>query len=483
MITRLKCLLGAAAPLIGATLATIGLASPASAQENARPNILFILVDDLRWDQLSCAGHPVVRTPNIDRLAKEGANLRNAFVTTPLCSPSRASFFTGLYAHTHGIVGNETVKLRNFQTDDQLTTFPIILQNAGYETAHVGKWHMDDHDRPRRGFDHWASFRAQGVYNDGEWNVDGQPVSTRGYVTDVITDYAARFIRKDHAGKPWCLTVGHKAVHGPWTPADRHQNLYEPDAVPRAPSIHDDWEGKPVLSRSDGGTTKPAAGSTLQKLNPSDKTVRDTWRTLMAVDESVGQLLDTLKETGQLDNTMIVFTGDNGLFYSEHRLVDKRPAYEESIRVPLLMRYPQLIAAGSEPIGMALNVDFMATFCEIAQAQDVPANQGRSLIPLLAGRADDNWRDAAMFEYFQEARYPLWPDWRAVRTGRHKLIRYLDYPQFDELYDLQNDRYEMKNLIDDPSYATVLESLRKRLGELESESQLPATLPSPLPAR
>ena len=456
--------------------------NPAGAQDNQprRPNVLFILVDDLRFDQLGIAGHPVIKTPNIDRLGREGAVLRNAFVTTPLCSPSRASFFTGQYAHTHGIVGNETLKLRNFATDDQLVTYPMVLQTAGYITAHVGKWHMDDHGRPRKGFDHWASYRGQGVYNDGEWNVDGASVQTKGYVTDVTTDYAEAFIRRNHAGKPWCLSIGHKAVHGPWTPAERHKDLYEQDAVPRAPSIHDDWSGKPVLWREgEGGTTRPAVGSKNPRLNPSDKTVRDTWRCLAAVDDSVGRLLKVLEETGQLDDTMIVFTGDNGLFYSEHRLVDKRPAYEESIRVPMLARFPRGIAPGTTPAGMALNVDIMATFCELAGVQP-PPNHGRSLMPLLSGASDVAGRDAAMFEYFQEAKYPQWPDWRAVRTDRYKLIHYLGQPQFDELYDLQNDRYEMTNLISDPAHAEVARQLRQRLVELERETQTPARLPPPI---
>lgn len=463
------------------------LSVSAGAQDGApaprRPNVLFILVDDLRWDQLSLNGHPVVRTPGIDRLGREGANLRNAFVTTPLCSPSRASFFTGLYAHTHGIVGNETLKLRNFATDEQLVTYPMLLQKAGYVTAHVGKWHMDDHDRPRPGFDHWASYRAQGLYSDGEWNVDGKLVPTKGYVTDVTTDFAEAFIRRDHAGRPWALSIGHKAVHGPWTPAERHKERYEADAVPRAPSIHDDWTGKPVLWRDGpGGTTRPAVGSRNPRLNPSDKTVRDTWRALAAVDESVSRLLKVLEETGQLDDTIIVFTGDNGLFYSEHRLVDKRPAYEESIRVPMLVRYPRLIAPGTLVRGIALNIDLVPTFSELAGVKDTPPHHGRSLVPLLSGNSTHPWRDAALLEYFHETKYPQWPDWRAVRTDRYKLIRYPDYPAFGELYDLDRDPYEMTNLIDDPAHAEIVADLRRRLTELERETAAPEQLPPPLNA-
>jgi arylsulfatase A-like enzyme len=281
-----------------------------------RPNIVFILMDDLRWDALGCTGHPFVKTPNIDRLAREGAKFSNFFVTTPLCSPSRGSFLTGRYVHAHGVKGNRD----NNALSHQLVTFPKLLHDAGYSTAYVGKWHMGNDDSPRPGFDRWVSFRGQGVYVDPLLNIDGQAEKKSGYISDLLSDYAVEFVKRPHT-KPFALYLAHKAVHGPFTPAERHKGLYAVDPIPRRPNVQDNLEGKPAVTRPVEG--KPAAQ---QGTMSGDDLIRNQLRVLTAVDEGIGRILKALEETGRLDSTMVVFTSDNGYFWGEHALGLRRVA-------------------------------------------------------------------------------------------------------------------------------------------------------------
>lgn len=441
---------------LGTLAGALAPAASFSAKAAGRPNIVFIYTDDQRWDAMSCAGHPFLKTPNFDRLAREGARFRNAFVTTPLCSPSRASFLTGRYVHAHGVTGNRD----NNALSHQLVTWPRLLHDAGYETAFIGKWHMGNDDTPRPGFDRWVSFRGQGAYVDPVINVDGKSGRVTGYMTDLLTDFAVEFIRRPHT-KPFVLYLAHKAVHGPFTPAERHKNLFSDQAIRRAPSAADTLEGKPVLRRE--ATAKAQTG-------PSDETIRNQLRTLMAVDEGVGRVLGALEAAGQLDNTMVVFSSDNGYFWGEHGLGDKRAAYEESIRIPLLMRYPKLIRPGSTPDEMALNVDIGPTMLELGGAPVPKDMHGRSLVPVLRGHAG-NWRKALLAEYFAEPQFPRIPTWQAVRTGRWKYIHYTEIPDAGELYDLKSDPYEMKNLIRDPAAKRVLEALQADLQRLLNETK------------
>jgi len=420
-----------------------------------RPNIVFILMDDLRWDALGCTGHPFVKTPSVDRLAREGALFRNFFVTTPLCSPSRGTFLTGRYVHSHGVRGNSD----NNALSHQLITFPRLLHDAGYQTAYIGKWHMGNDDSPRPGFDRWVSFKGQGVYIDPQINIDGRTEKKTGYITDLLSDFAVEFVRKPH-DKPFALYLAHKAVHGPFTPAERHKDLYSGDTIPRSPNVQDDLQGKPALTRP--VETKPAAQ---QGAASGDELVRNQLRALTAVDEGVGRILQALEETGQLDRTMVVFTSDNGYFWREHSLGDKRWAYEESLRDPLVIRYPKLIKAGTRISEDALNVDLAPTFLALA---GVPAPQnlhGRSLLPLFQGKTK-GWRTSSLFEYFAEANFPRTPSWQAVRTSHWKYIHYPDLRDMDELYDLRADPYEMKNRIGDPAAAAALKEMQKELQRL-----------------
>jgi N-acetylglucosamine-6-sulfatase len=450
-----------------------------AADAPVRPNIVFVLLDDLRWDDIGCAGHPFVQTPHIDRLAKEGVRFRNAFATTPLCSPSRASFLTGQYAHAHQVRDNTN----NDALSHRLVTFPRLLQQAGYETAFVGKWHMGTDDSPRPGFDYWVSIKGQGTYTDPEINEDGKTVKVSGYATDVFTERALRFLQRPHA-KPFLLYLAHKAVHPELTqradgsvsdpnasvflPAQRHKNLYAGAPVPRRPNARDTLEGKPALQRKIGNL--PPLG---RDTGTSDETIRNRLRMLAAVDEGLGRLLQTLEETKQLDNTLVLFTSDHGYFYGEHGLsVERRLAYEETIRIPLLIRYPRLVRAGTTLAPLVLSLDLAPTLLELAGAPVPRQMHGRSLVPLLQGKTA-NPRPSFLVEYFTDTVFPRVHrmGYQAVRTERWKYIRYTELEGMDELYDLQTDPYEMKNLVREPGTQRVLGELKAELERLLRETR------------
>jgi len=432
-----------------------------AAQAASRPNFVFILVDDLRYNALGCTGHPFVKTPHIDRLAREGMNFVNTFVTTPLCSPSRASFLTGQYVRTHGILDNTN----RSEASHKLITFPKLLREAGYETAYVGKWHMGNDPTPRPGFDRWVSFPGQGQYIDPQMNVDGNKIQAKGYMTDLLNRYAVDFIRQPHA-KPFCLYLAHKAVHGPFTPADRHKDLYAGLSIVRKPSAKDTLEGKPALRRTlPEASRAQQVGPGQRPGGPDDQTILNQLRCISAIDEGVGEIYEALKATGQLDNTLIVFTSDNGYLWGEHGLGDKRAFYEESIRIPMVARYPKLIRPGSVAKGMVLNIDIAPTFLELAKVPVPGWMQGRSLVPVMAGKAA-GWRQSFLGEYYQEKQFPRIPTWEGVRTKRYKYTHYVDLADADELYDLKKDPYEMKNLVNDPSARAVLKQMQAELEKL-----------------
>src|SRR5687768_13375530 len=430
--------------------------------DEARPNIIFIITDDQRWDCMGVAGHPFLKTPNIDRIANEGAMFTNAFVTTPLCSPSRASFLTGRYVRANGIKGNGA----NYNAaSHELVTFPRLLRDGGYESAYVGKWHMGNDDSPRPGFDRWISFKGQGQYIDPTINVDGKVEKRTGYITDILTDYAVEYLNKKH-DKPFVMYMGHKAVHGPFTPAPRHAELFKDEPLPKRPNVSADITGKPAIRREVDGkpTYNPEKGV-------GENSIRNQLRCLLSVDESVGRVLDALDKNNLAQNTLVIFTSDNGYFWNEHFMGDKRAAYEESIRVPLVMRWPKRIKPGTKPSQIVLNVDVAPTLLEVGNAKPPGKLHGRSLIPLMSGQTPQDWRTAALLEYFHEERFPRVPTWSAVRTGTWKYIHYPDLPDMDELYDLANDPYEMSNIVAKPQAADQLAKLKSHLTQLESEAQ------------
>ncbi|HEV8132031.1 MAG TPA: sulfatase [Acidobacteriota bacterium] len=426
-----------------------------TAKQPARPNIVFILTDDQRWDAMSLAGHPFVKTPNIDRIGKEGVQFRNFFVSIPLCSPSRGSFLTGQYAHKHGVTNNGN----HNALSHQLITFPRLLQDAGYETAYIGKWHMGNDDTPRPGFDRWISFKGQGAYLNPQLNIDGKEEKAEGYVTDIFNKHAVDFIRRSHS-KPFLLYLAHKAVHGPFTPAERHKNLYRDQPIVRAPSAQDTLNGKPVLQRKIENLPPVGPGT-----GTGDEVIRNQLRALAAVDEGVGDILRALEETKQLDNTIVFFSSDNGYFWGEHGLGDKRAAYEESIRDPLLARFPRLIRAGAVRDQLVLNIDIAPSLLELAGISIPNGADGHSLLPLFKSNTH-KWRKSFLTEYFAETGFPRIPTWQAVRTERWKYIHYPELTGMDELYDLRTDPYEMKNLIQDTRTQKTLKEMKGELQRL-----------------
>jgi arylsulfatase A-like enzyme len=464
--------------LCGLVFSPVGpVSSPANATvSSSRPNIVFILIDDLRWDEMD---YPFVQLPNLKRIARESARFRNAFVTTPLCSPSRASFLTGQYAHNHGITDNVDRSPRSHE----LVTFPRLLHAAGYETAFLGKWHMGVDDTPRPGFDHWVSVKGQGSYINPEFNVNGERATISGYFTDILNRFAVDFVKQKHT-QPFLLYIAHKGVHpdvhqyadgsvsdpsaSKFIPADRHKHLYENAPIPRRPNYGRPPEDKPALRRQI---------SDLPPLGPhtatDDETIRNRLRMLAAVDDGVGDLLKVLAEQGQLENTLIVFTSDEGYFYGEHGLsVERRLAYEESVRIPLYIRWPKRIKPGSAVDRTALNIDLAPTLLEAAGVPAPKDVDGRSLLPLLRGQKI-RWRDSFLIEYFSDKVFPRVKQmgYQAVRTQRWTYIHYVELEGMDELYDLRADPYQMKNLIADSSAQPALRFLKEELKRLLTDSR------------
>ena len=449
---------------------------PGGAEPPSRPNIIFILTDDLRWDEMD---YPFVKVPNIQRLAREGARFNNAFVTTPLCSPSRASVLTGQYAHKHGITDNTDHSPRSHE----LVTFLRLLRDAGYETAFFGKWHMGVDDSVRPGIDHWVSVKGQGTYLDPEFNVDGKRENRSGYFTDILNQFAIDFLRRKHT-KPFLLFLSHKAVHpdvtqyadgsisdprgGKFVPAERHRHLYAEAAIPRRGNYGKSPEGASALLRPIG-QLPPLGPETVT----DDETIRNRLRILAAVDEGVGEILKTLEAQKQLDNTVVIFSSDEGYFYGEHGLsAERRLAYEESARIPLLVRYPKLIRAGRSIDQFALGIDLAPTLLEIAGAPAAKDMQGRSLVPLLRGEKIP-WRNSFLIEYFSDKVFPRVLDmgYQCVRTEQWKYIHYVDLNGMDELYDLKADPFERKNVIGKARARPALEKMKAELDRLLQETK------------
>jgi len=445
-------------------ICVFAFAGALSATPATRPNVLVIITDDQRWDAMSCMGHPLLKTPNLDRLAAEGAQFANAFVTTSLCSPSRATMMSGLYAHRHGVLDNFT------EYPDSLASYPKRLREAGYETAYFGKWHMGEtNDAPRSGFDFWMSHAGQGRYFDNEWNINGRREVIKGYYTTVVTDHAVEWLKR-HRNNPFLLVLGQKAPHGgPIEPEPKYAHVLDNSPVAK-PLNYDAWrDGKPAWL-AESFPTWHGAGGPLYNYKDYGKFVRAYLGTLLSVDDSVGRLYEALEETWQLDHTVIVFTSDNGFALGEHGRVDKRTMYEESIRVPLIVRYPPLIPRTKVIREMVLNLDLAPSLLDICGAEPLPDTDGRSWRPLLEGRTR-GWRKSWLYFYNYESEFPYTPNVRGIRTPDWK---YIYYPSGDgepsrytaELYKLAADPMEFRNLIADPAFAKQLDKLKKESAQL-----------------
>lgn len=434
------------------------------------PNIIFILTDDQRYDEVGFL-KPVLETPHMDDLAAQGVYFKNAFVTTALCSPSRASILTGQMMHNHGVVDN------NRPLPKRLELFPERLQLAGYETAFVGKWHMGGEiSEARPEFDYWVSFPGQGTYYPNNafgratmLTVNNEEVPQKGYITDELTDYSLEFLNNRDSARPFFLYLSHKAVHATFEPAERHADQYAGKTISlgEAPAPGADvpmwvrnqrnsWHGDEFPYHSD---------------LPLAEFKREYHRTLTAVDDSIGRLTNWLEEQGLRENTVIILMGDNGFLFGEHGLIDKRNAYEESMRVPLLVSAPGRYAAGQTEASIVANIDIAPTLLALAGVQAPEHYDGASFAHLPSGTgkkisypgSQDVWRDTLTYEYYWEFNYPQTPTTFAIRTDRYKYIQYHGVWDTEELFDLSKDPREASNLIEDPEYLAVKVELRKAL--------------------
>ena len=458
----------------------------------ARPDVVVIVVDDLRWDEFGAAGHGYLETPNIDRLAAEGALFANSFHAVPLCSPNRASILTGMYPSRHGVIDNVARNLLSHT----LETFPKAMQADGYRTAFLGKWHMGNDPTPRPGFDYWVGLPGQGRSTNPQLFEDGRLHEVQGYTTDLLTDRALAFIEQQDEAQPWIVYLAHKAVHPDITqrddgsvdpssslgyvPAPRHRGRYEEAVFERRPNVvasYEELSDKPAIRRALAVRASPDISEQFGGiLDPgtSEETIRRRAEMLLAVDESLGAIFATLEARGTLDETLIVFSSDNGFFFGEHGLsLERRLPYEESIRNPLLVRYPPLVSAGVRPDGLVLSIDIAPTILDITGVPVSEHIQGRSLSALLVNREPADWRESLLVEFYTYESPMPWlldMDYRMVRTDRYKYIHWTQHPDLDELYDLQSDPYETDNLVDDPGLARVRLEMREELGRLALEA-------------
>ncbi len=411
-------------------------------------------------------GQAWLETPVLDSLAREGVHLKNAFVTTALCSPSRASILTGIYAHRHKIVDNNT------PIPQGTRFFPQLLQKAGYRTGFFGKWHMGNGgDEPQAGFDKWVSFLGQGSYlpvRNG-LNVDGKKVPQKGYITDELTDYALEWLNGIPKNQPYFMYLSHKAVHSEFIPAERHKGHFAGKKfVPPATMAEsgDMARGRPRWVQDQRNSWHGVDFPYHSDLNIAEYYQRYA-ETLLAVDESVGRLLEALRKRGELDSTLVIYMGDNGFMFGEHGLIDKRTAYEESMRVPMLARCPELFKGGQVVEKMVANLDVMPTVLEVAGMTPPAGLDGQSFIPLAQGKSVA-WREKLLYEYYWERNFPQTPTVHALRTDQYKYVHYYGVWDVDELYDIKEDPKETHNLIFSKQHADVLKKMNAELfAELE----------------
>ena len=452
-----------------------------SAEKNdKKPNFLFILVDDQPHDAVGFSErYPFLKTPNIDKLASEGVNIKNFFVTQSICSPSRASFLTGTYPHIHGVNQNNKFVDPDWDT---YAPYSVHLQKNGYETAHIGKIHMahkrgKKHIRP--GFDYWFSFIGQGQYFDPRVNDNGIETQEKGYITDILTKKTVDWLEnKRDSNKPFSLNLWHKAVHEKHLPAPRHKDLFKNEKLPEPPhdTHKETFKGKPEWQRRKTFGFKWKKGDVIpaelkEKKWPINKYKNmQLLRSLIAVDESLGKVIEALEKIGELENTVIIYSSDNGYFMGEHTFKDKRLAYENSIRVPMIIRYPRLIKESTEIDEQCLNIDLAPTILELAGIDKPNYMQGESMLDIITGKKNSKWRKSILFEYYVDDAWPYaGPDQLAVRTNQFKLVDNFLENDIDELYDLINDPGEMNNLINDEEYETIELELRNESKRLQKK--------------
>ncbi len=423
-------------------------------------NVVFILSDDHRYDALGfLKAQSFIKTPNMDRLAKEGAYFPNAFVTTSLCSPSRASILTGLYAHKHGVINN------THPVSDELVFYSQYLQKTGYQTALVGKWHIgEDSDGPQRGFDYWVSFMGQGSYlpEKNGLNVNGKKVPQTKYITDELTDFALNFLSQRKKDQPFALYLSHKGVHSNFIPASRHKGIFKDYTFIAPPSMQKGANSDlPMWVQNQRNSWHGVDFAYHSNLNIEEYYKRYA-ETLYGIDENLGRLLEYLEKNDLMQSTLIIYMGDNGFHFGEQGLIDKRTAYEASMRVPLLAYAPSLIKKPAVIKEVVANIDIAPTILEAAGLQAPGYMDGKSLFPLLKG-GSIKWRDVLLYEYYWERNFPQTPTMHAIRGERYKYIHYLGIWDTDELYDLKEDPFEIKNLIRSSEHQEIIKVMNKQL--------------------
>lgn len=459
-------------PAISVILYCLFFLIAATAFASERPNILFIMTDDHAAHAIGAYGSRINKTPNIDRLAREGMLFKNCFAVNAICTPSRASILTGKYSHKNGVpVFN--------RFDGSQWSVQKELSKAGYQTAMIGKWHLTSDPV---GFDYWNILPGQGLYHDPEMIEMGQRKKLTGYATDLITDLTIDFVKKRDPNKPFLIFSHHKAPHREWSPDAKHAKMYEDVEIPEPPTFNDEYASRSaaaseatmridqhLTARDLKGRTPPAGlDARGVKKWKYQQYIKDYLRCVASVDDNVGRLFDYLEESGLAKNTVVIYTSDQGFFLGDHNWYDKRFMYEESLRMPFLVRWPGHIAAGSTTEAMALNVDVAPTFLELAGLKAPAEVQGRSLLPVLEGHTPQDWRKSMYYRYYH---YPgdhqVQPHY-GVRTERHKLIYFNRIDQW-ELFDLQTDPHELNNIYAAPSSAQTVKTLKTELNRLRTE--------------
>ena len=465
-----------------------------------RPNIAFIMADDHAAHAIGAYGSRINQTPGMDRLAARGMRLDNCFCTNSLCSPSRAAILTGTYNHLNGVTSNSS------KFDARQPTYVSLLRDAGYQTSIVGKWHLGHggiHDP--RGFDRWAVLEEHGTYHDPEFLTPEGRVRRPGYTTDVITDLALEWLDDRDRNRPFCMLIQHKAPHREWIPAQRHAGLYEDRQIAEPATLRDDYVGRGTPAREATMTIKHDLDEAdLKAFVPGGLTddedlrwkyrrfITDYLRCVAALDENVGRVLDWLEADGVADDTIVVYTSDQGFFLGDHGWYDKRFMYEESLRMPFLVQYPRQIPAGTASAAMALNVDFGPTFLDYAGVPVPSFMQGRSLRPVLSGEPPKDWRTSMYYHYWvnRDVAHHVWAHY-GVRTHRHKLVYYYDepcdapgaYPGRGapewELFDLEQDPHELTSVYGEAAYADVVRELKAELRRLQVEVGDSDCVPAP----
>ncbi len=479
-----------------------------------RPNIVFVFTDDHAAHAISAYGSKINTTPSIDRLAREGTLFRNCFATNAICGPSRAVILTGKHSHLNGMMDNRTT------FDGSQTTFPKLMQSAGYQTAMIGKWHLVSEPT---GFDRWQVLVGQGTYYNPVMLVPGGRTKLTGYTTDLITDLSLDWLKKGRdPSKPFLLMLQHKAPHREWSPGPNHLTLYDDRDIPEPENLFDDWSGRTTAARAQTMTVardltpgdlkleRPGNLNAAQRqawdaaYGPKNaefaraglvgdaltrwkyqRYIKDYLRCVASVDDNLGRVLAYLDESGLAQNTVVVYSSDQGFFLGDHGWFDKRWMYEESLRMPLIVRWPGVTTPGSEVGQLVQNLDFAQTFLDLAGVEAPGDMQGRSLVPLLAGESPADWRTSVYYHYYEWFGPGSTHDVQrhcGVRTDRYKLVHYYLIDEW-ELFDLESDPHEMSSVHADPKYAAVFLEMQRELGRLRREARVEGAPEPPLDTR